>query len=189
MGSHRITIIGASGVGKTTLARAVAGRLGIGCFDSDDYYHLPTNPPYQLQRAPQERCALLERDLARLDSWVLAGGAGTWEPAPALHETLRVFLRLPSEVRIQRLRQRERSLYGERILPGGDMESTHRAFIEWTAGYDDSTSEGTNTLECHEALLRRENCPVLRLTGPMSEAEAIARVLQHVQAGSPYTKK
>jgi hypothetical protein len=53
--------------------------------------------------------------------------------------------------------------------------------MEWTAGYDDSTSYGTNTLACHEALLQRAVCPVLRLTEPMSEEEAIARVLGQIR--------
>ncbi len=184
MGLHRINIIGASGVGKTTLGRALAARLGVPHFDSDDYYHLPGDPPYQFQRTPQARCDLLEGDLAALDSWVLAGGAATWEPAPALSYTLQVFVSLPSELRIRRVLQREQALYGERILPGGDMEKDHRAFMEWTAGYDDSTSEGTNTLACHEALLRRAACPILRLAGPMSEEDAIARVLGQHPSGA-----
>jgi adenylate kinase family enzyme len=179
---HRITIIGASGVGKTTLGRALATHLGIPHFDSDDYYHLPSDPPYRTQRTPEDRCALIERDLAPFESWILAGGAGTWDPAPALDYTLQILVSLPCELRIRRLLERESALYGERVLPGGDMESDHRAFMEWTAGYDDSTSEGTNTLACHEAFLRRAACPVLRLTGPMSEEDAIARVLAQLRA-------
>lgn len=182
MGALRINVIGASGVGKTTLGRALAARLAIPHFDSDDYYHLPTNPPYRAQRTPEARRALLEGDLAGLDRWVLTGGAATWEPPPALPYTLHIFLALPAELRLRRLVEREQALYGDRIHPGGDMETDHRAFMAWTAGYDSSTAEGTNTLACHEALLRRAACPVLRLTGPMSKEEAIARVLEHIRA-------
>jgi adenylate kinase family enzyme len=177
----RINVIGASGVGKTTLGRALAERLGVSHFDADAYYHLPTDPPFRKQRTPEDRCALLERDLNAVDSWVLSGGAGTWKPAPALRYTLHVFLWLPSELRIERLLRRERELYANRILPGGDMATDHAAFIAWTRGYDDGTAEGTNTLPCHEELLRSATCPVLRLSGPLTAEEALGRVL--VQLG------
>jgi adenylate kinase family enzyme len=183
--SARINIIGASGVGKTTLGRALAERLGVPHFDSDAYYHLPTDPPYRVQREPEERRALLERDLAAHAGWILSGGAGTWKPAPALRYTLHVLLWLPSELRIERLLRRERELYGDRIAPGGDMAADHVAFMEWTRGYDDGTAEGTNTLACHEKLLRGASCPVVRLTGALPLREALDLVLAHVEFGSP----
>lgn len=181
MGVARVNIIGASGVGKTTLGRALADRLALPHFDADAYYHLPTDPPYREQRTPEDRRALLERDLGPLDGWVLTGGAGTWKPAPALRYTLHVLVWLPSELRIERLLRRERELYGDRILPGGDMEADHAAFLAWTRGYDDGSAEGTNTLACHEELLRNATCPALRLSGPLSVEEGVRRVL--VQLG------
>ncbi|MDT5351450.1 MAG: hypothetical protein QOH91_4737 [Mycobacterium sp.] len=173
----RVDVIGASGTGKTTLARAIVGALGIPAFESDDYYHVPTDPPYRVQRTPEERCAMLERDLALHASWVLSGGAATWSPAPALDFTLRVFLYLPPEERLRRLIHRERESFGDRIARGGDMEADHLAFLAWTRGYDDSTSEGTNTLAHHEALVARATCPVLRLSGAVTREEALSRVL------------
>jgi hypothetical protein len=91
-----------------------------------------------------------------------------------------VFLWLPSELRIERLVRRERELYASRILPGGDMEADHAAFIAWTRGYDDGSAEGTNTLPCHEELLRSATCPVLRLFEPLALEEALGRVLAHL---------
>ena len=173
----RINIIGASGVGKTTLGEALASRLGILHFDSDAYYHFPTDPPYRLQRGPVERCALLERDLSAHESWILSGGAGTWSQAPALDYTTIVFLYLSAELRIERLLRRERALYGPRLMAGGDMAADHHAFMQWTAGYDASTAEGTNTLEAHEAFLRDARCPVIRIAEPISTELAVARVL------------
>src|SRR5262249_50471196 len=149
MGDFRINIIGASGSGKTTLAKALAARLGIPHFDADDYYHFPTDPPFQKQRSPQERQSLVMRDLGPLPSWVLSGAVGAWEPEPILDYTHIFLLYLPPEVRLARLRQREQRLYGKRIEAGGDMEEDHKLFIQWTAGYDLGTSEGTNTLRHH----------------------------------------
>lgn len=176
--SHRVNILGASGTGKSTLAALLAERLGVPHFDGDDYYHLPTDPPFREQRTPEARCALLERDLAGLDAWTLSGGVATWTPAPAIHATLLVFLWLPPAIRLERLERRERERYGARILPGGDMASDHAEFLAWTRGYEDGTAEGTNTRPLHEEALRRASCPVLRLCGAMPSDEALTRVLE-----------
>ncbi len=123
--SHRVNVIGASGVGKSTLAAGLAARLGVPHFDGDDYYHLPTDPPYRVPRSPEERCALLEADLRGLDAYVVSGGVATWTPTPALRTTLLVFVWLPLEERLARLARRERERFGERLLPGGDMADDH----------------------------------------------------------------
>jgi hypothetical protein len=65
------------------------------------------------------------------------------------------------------------------------MAADHAAFIEWTRGYDDGTAEGTNTLACHEALLRAARCPVVRLPAALPVGEAIDHVLAQVEPGAP----
>lgn len=41
-----IHILGASGSGTTTLARALAVKTGYAHFDTDDYFWLPTKVPF-----------------------------------------------------------------------------------------------------------------------------------------------
>lgn len=173
----RVAVLGASGTGKTTLAEALATHLAIPHFDSDAYYHRPTDPPYREPRPPEERRALLERDLAPHPSWTLSGGALAWTPRPALEPTLLVFLDLPMELRLERLLARERARFGDRLLPNGDMADDHREFMAWTRGYDDGSAEGTNTRPLHESILRDATCRVLRLVGPMSRETLIERAL------------
>jgi adenylate kinase family enzyme len=43
----RILITGASGSGTTTLGKTLASKLNWGFFEADDYYWLPTEPPYK----------------------------------------------------------------------------------------------------------------------------------------------
>ena len=179
MAGRRINILGASGSGTSTLGRTVASALALPFFDSDDYYHAPSDPPFRNPRAPVERCAMLERDVGAAGaSWVLAGGVALWDPMPALDFTLLVFLWAPVEVREQRLRRRERERFGDRILPRGDMHEDHEAFITWASRYDAGDIEG-KTLARHEAYLASAPCPVLDLRGVETTREALGAVLSH----------
>jgi adenylate kinase family enzyme len=55
----RVLITGASGSGTTTLARALSGPLGSVAVDADDYYWLPTDPPYREKRAREVRLRMI----------------------------------------------------------------------------------------------------------------------------------
>ena len=67
-----------SGSGTTTLGRALAGRLALAHFDTDDFYWLPTDPPYQAARPMPDRLQRLE---AALDA-----GAENVESGEEIHE-------------------------------------------------------------------------------------------------------
>lgn len=177
--SERINIIGASGTGKTTLGKALSARLSFSYFDSDDYYHLPTDPPFRQARSPDERLKLVEQDLGQHPTWILSGAVANWQPTPRLDYSLVIFLYLPPEIRLARLRKRESQLYSSRILKGGDMAEDHQFFMNWTSGYDLGSCEGTNTLPHHEAVLKSLTCSSLRLSGPMTVEEQIQRILQN----------
>lgn len=173
---HRINIFGASGCGASTAGRALAAQLAVPYFDSDDYYHEPTDPPFQKQRAPDARCKLLTADLGRTKGWVLAGGVAGWSPCPTLDFTLIVFLWVPTPVRIERLRRREFERFGKRILSGGDMHAAHEAFIDWASHYDIGGIEG-KTLALHEALLAETTCPIVQIREAMPTAQIVDVIL------------
>jgi len=173
MAEFRINVIGASGSGTSTLGRSVASALDIPFFDSDDYFHAPTDPPFQKQRFAQERYEMMHRDLRPDRSWVLIGGIVGWAPCPILDFTCIVFLYVPTAVRVERLRLREPIRFGNRIAKGGDMFDTHEEFIDWASRYDNGDVEG-KTLARHEAYLRNQLCPVLeyRDVGTVSDITA-----------------
>jgi adenylate kinase family enzyme len=118
---HRIHILGASGSGTTTLGRALAEHLQYLHFDTDDYFWLPTDPPFTHQRERTQRQRLLMDDLTAHDSWVVSGSLCGWGDVAIPLFALVVFLWVPQDVRMARLRKREFARFGERILPGGDM--------------------------------------------------------------------
>src|SRR5438874_6737147 len=133
----RIHILGASGSGTTTLGRAFAERLQYPHFDTDDYFWVPTDPPYTQQRERPERAQLLMDDLTAHDAWVVSGSLYGWGDVAIPLFELVVFLWIPPDVRIARLHQREHGRFGERILPGRDMYEQSQQVFAWAASYEE----------------------------------------------------
>ena len=50
--------------------------------------------------------------------------------------TLAIRLVTDTEIRIERLKIREKQKFSDRIMPGGDMYTNHMEFIEWARKYD-----------------------------------------------------
>jgi adenylate kinase family enzyme len=174
---NRIGITGASGCGVTTLGRALAARIGAVHIDTDDHFWVATDPPYREKRDVPARLAGIRAEQARTGRWVLSGTLDGWaEPALASAELV-VFLEVPTEVRLERLRSRERARFGDMLLPGGAMHETHREFIEWAAHYDDGTLPGRSRPR-HEQWLAGVPIPVLRLDGLRPVEELVDRVLE-----------
>lgn len=141
----RVLISGGPGAGCTSTALKVGELLGIPVFDSDSYFHKPTDPPFQEQYSPEERRGLLSHALAVQSSWILSGSVSTWGLTDLL-PTHSVFLQIPREVRMDRLKRRQRTQFGPRIDPGGDMEEEHRSFMAWAAEYENRTGHGRNLI-------------------------------------------
>ena len=119
---HRLHIFGASGSGTSSLGRAMAENLALTFFDADDYYWEKTNVPYTVKVAPEIRVKTLLADMAEARAWVLSGSVVSWGDVLIPLFTAAVFLTAPTEVRLERLRRRERQRYGSRIDKGGDTK-------------------------------------------------------------------
>jgi adenylate kinase family enzyme len=174
--TRRIHIIGASGSGVTTLGRALADALALPHHDTDDYLWLPTTPPYRELRPVEDRLRLMrEMFLPRAD-WVLSGGLDGWGDALIPLFDLVVCLRVPKEVRIARLRDREARHFGaDAVAPGGWRHGETEDFIAWAAHYEDGTREG-RSLARHAQWLATLPCRVLRLDGTRPTRELICEV-------------
>jgi len=172
----RIHVFGGSGSGTTTLGRALAESMRVRYFDNDDYFWHPTEPPFTTQRPRDERIALLSRDLAQADSWVLSGSMCGWGELFLKDCTLAVFLRIPPEIRMQRIVARERQRYGARIDPGGDMHEQSRTFVEWARHYDTAGIE-QRSRTLHEEWMKALQCRSLRIEYDAPVATWVAEVL------------
>ncbi len=173
----RIYITGASCAGVTTLGASLASLAGLQHLDVDDFYWLPTNPPFTTKRPPVERVELMQQTLAA-DDWVLTGSLTGWGDALLRDVDLIVFVTTPTPVRLQRLAARERQRFGDRIDPGGDMHAIHVAFREWAAEYDNPAFNGRN-FAWHQRWLEAQRLPVLRLDGTIAADQLAGQVLHH----------
>jgi adenylate kinase family enzyme len=177
----RVHIVGASGSGTTTLGAALAARVDARHLDTDDYFWLPTDPPFETPRPVRDRLAMLETDLDLSPAWVLSGSLCGWADPLVPRFELVIFLFAPTGVRLSRLQRREQHEYGsEALAPGGRMHANHVAFMEWAAGYDDGTLE-TRSLARHTAWLADLPCPVLRLDGEMGVADHVHNAMRSLE--------
>lgn len=174
---RRLHLTGAAGSGTSTLGRALSDRLGLAHLDTDDFYWLPTDPPYQAARPMPERLARLEATLDKQKGWVLSGSLAGWgDPLMRRFQTV-IFLAVPTPERLRRLEARERARYGAAVDPGGPMHAHSQAFLRWAAEYDD----GDHTMRSrarHDLWLKHVPCPVVRL----EDLDPVERRLQRLLA-------
>jgi adenylate kinase family enzyme len=176
LAEYRIYVTGAAGSGVTTLGRALSEAFGQIHVDCDDYYWMPTDPPYTTKRPAAERVPLIRRALGE-GGWVLTGSFDGWGDPLIDQVDLIAFLCVSQTVRLARLAARERARFGDRILPGGDMHGINRSFMDWAAGYDQPGFNGRNRAR-HEAWLARQAAPVLRLDGETAPADLVAAIAE-----------
>lgn len=164
MSKSVIHIYGASGSGTSTLGRYISQQLGYFFMDTDDYFWLPTNPPYTRKREIPDRLSLMKQDIAREDKAVISGSLVDWGDALIPYFTLAIRLVTATDIRIARIRERERAKLGARIEPGGDMYQHHCEFLEWAAAYDEGDVHMRSRAQ-HDEWQKLLHCKQLVLDG------------------------
>ncbi len=173
---RRLHVFGASGSGTTSLASALAARHGHRHLDTDDFFWLPTDPPYREKRPREMRLELLRRALGEAPAWVLSGSLCGWGDPLIAEFDLVIFLAVPTEVRLTRLRAREVERYGEEATaPGGSRHEAHVEFLRWASRYDAGGLE-MRSRALHDVWLSALPCPTLHLEGDRPVAEQLARI-------------
>jgi adenylate kinase family enzyme len=179
----RVHILGAPGSGTTTLGTALSERFGYRQLETDDFFWERTHPPFQRPRELQERQAMLAAALDAHPRWVLSGSLWGWGQIFTPRFDLVIFLSVPTEIRLARLKEREQRRYGtEALTRGGAMHETHVAFMKWAAAYDGG-GDGMRSRWHQETWLAALPCRSIRLEGAIPIEEQLAR-LAGVLAGS-----
>jgi len=170
-----ILIFGASGSGTSTLGSEFATRHDLVHLDVDDFFWEKTDPPFQVVRDRSDRARMLAEALRSKSRWVLTGSICGWGDALIPMFELAVFLMTPTAVRLERLRERERRRYGERVSATGDMHEQHQAFLAWAEQYDDGSID-VRSRRLHEEWLKQLACPVVRLDGSRPTEELVCEI-------------
>lgn len=169
---NRIHIMGASGSGTSTLGKALAEVLPHNSLDTDDYFWISK---FTKQRSIPDRIEMLKNDLSCSKQWVLSGAVVKWGECLESYFDLVIFLWVPTEIRLERLQQREINRYGEEVLPGGSKYEQSQAFLEWATLYDNAGVEVRSKV-LHEKWMAGLSCPILRIEGDYSVEECVTMV-------------
>lgn len=170
-----IHILGASGSGTSTLGRAISENFGYTHFDSDDYFWLPTDPPYITKREPEERQKFLANDISKTYKCVISGSLCGWGDAFIPKFDLVILVDTPTPIRIERLKEREYRHFGDRILPGGDMHENHIEFMDWAEKYDTAGFEQRSRV-VHMDWLKNITCPIITVDGSQPMEAILSRI-------------
>lgn len=176
----RIHIFGASGSGTSALGKALSEKLGIPNFDFDDYFWIPTDPPFRQQRDCETKFKMIMEDTKDMESFIISGHyAISYEPLDS-KLTLAIFLYVPTEIRQKRIHERDIDWFGDRILKGGDMYEEHEAFIKWAGNYDMNNDTGRNIVK-HRKRIELLKCPVIKIEGDIPIEEVMGIVIKAIR--------
>lgn len=107
---------------------------------------------------------------------VLSGSLCGWGDPFIPEFDLVVFLVVPTDVRLTRLRARELGRYGpDALAPGGALHREHVEFITWAERYDTGGPD-MRSRTFHEAWLASLPAPTIRLEGDRPVDQQLKRI-------------
>ncbi|WP_407490741.1 shikimate kinase [Elizabethkingia anophelis] len=142
-----IHILGASGSGVTTLGNYISKKLGWKYLDSDDFFWEKTDVPYTVKRDPKSRDAEILKLLKSGESIIFGGSCISW--SPEIHSCFDkiVFLFVPPENRMLRVKKREAERYGDKLFTDPVIQKMHDDFIAFCKDYDEMKGIANRTIK------------------------------------------
>ncbi len=162
-----IIIIGLNGSGKSTISRELAGLLNYKRMDVEDYYFLDSDIPYSKSRTLEEVKQLMLDDIKIYRNYVFSSVGCNWGYEINSTYKLAVLLYAPLQVRLERIKQREITRFGNRVLEGGDMYESQKQF------YDMVASRSAEDIKQQAYSL---SCPVLEINATLPVKEILGLI-------------
>ena len=176
--SNRIILCGLNGSGKSTLGKALAGSLSWPFLDIEDYWFPEKNASYAYEttRTRDEVNRLLHADLRKYPDCILATVKGNVGEENIRLFTGAVWLRVPKEIRMQRIYSRSYGKFGDRLLPGGDLYEKEKQFFDMAEGRTEAEVENW---------LYTLTVPVIQADGTLPIPENVERLRRMLTGKTP----
>lgn len=168
-----ICICGLNGSGKTTLGKALSQKINFRHFDTEDFYFDKSNSnPYSASRTRDQVEAMLFKEIQKHPQFIFTAVNGDFGKRISSAYKLVVYLAVPLDERMRRVKQRALDKFGDRVLEGGDMYEQEQKFFNFCAGRSDE-----KIIKWIETL----SCPVLFLDGTKSTDTSIEIILKQLK--------
>ena len=105
-------------------------------------------------------------DIERHDNVVISGSLVDWGDELIPLFTLAIRVETDTNIRLKRLKAREREKFGSRIDLGGDMYDKHAEFLNWAASYDDGGMNMRSKVK-HDHWQKQLICPLILVDGSL----------------------
>ena len=175
----KIHIFGASGSGTTTLGKELSNELNIPVTDSDTIFWLPSEPPFKNTRDRVERIEILKK-VTTSEHWIISGSVCGWGDIIIEKFDLAVFLKVPVEIRMERLWERERKWFSDEEIRNNVMPFNNRNFMEYAASYDTGDLK-MRSMKMHIEWMKKIKSPILKIEGDTSVSERVGLVKNELQ--------
>jgi len=167
---HGIIVFGANGSGKTTLGRELARILNFKHIDHEDYCFIKSEIPYTESRSNDECLKLILADIEEYGSFVISACIGDFGEKITSMYKLGVHLSAPLEFRMERIKQREYSKFGNRVRDGGDMYEQTLKFHDFVV---------LRPLSKIDQWAETLTCPVICIDGTIDWHENTENIAKH----------
>lgn len=171
----RIQIIGGPGTGKTTLAGMLAGFFDLPLIEGDKF--LWADSDFTVRRPEKKITRMLSDAINEHPHFVFDGQPDEYAPEIKVEPEVLLFLKVPEDIRMERLIKREQQRFGGRIEEGGDLYEDSRDFIEWASTYAQPTDKVGTYLSYHEKIFSAFEGKKLILDGTKNIVDLINDVL------------
>ena len=170
---NKIIICGGNGAGKSTLGKALADKLNYKFMDIEDYYFPKSESdyPYDAARTRAEVSTLLLKDMKKYPNFILASVKGDYGEEVISLFTYAVWINVPGDIRLERVRERSFQKFGDRILPDGDLYEKEKNFFEMVQNRSEQDVEDW---------LKSTRIPVIQVDGTNTVSQNIEIIIDKI---------